>query len=951
MKKNSDFQGMRWFKCDLHVHTPEDSAHWLDPNQKILSPRDEKEIQEKASCFLKRCHELELECIAVVDHNFSSERDSRLWFLTHLIQQNKSVAQSKRKSPITIFPGFELDIGYHLLCIFKPVNKAKNLRSINDTLTGMGLGCDKRFDKGKPNRPMINGRCWSLREVLDKVQNELGGIVIAAHAFGNDGICKGTANISDFVENGNLYAVEVNKWPFDSRTQDILKDTNRDWKRKAPFYRQPAAIMGSDGKSLLNADGSNNIGCRFSWIKMSNPSIESLRQAFLDPESRIWLEPLPPKIRHTHIQQIAIQNTKFLADQTIVLSPHLNCLIGGRGSGKSMLFESMRLGLRGEMSFKDMAETDHVAMRQIHRLRGTFTPDTRISLRVFHHDLEDCFEVDGSNSPARVESREVMDAATVFRGLDYLIFSQAQITQLAEQKSLLLDFIDNLATDRIDQYRNQAREIIEQLKAARQLDEKIRRLNNDCVGLKQEVEDLERQLSAQTNVQQELKNHRAAQEAQRYIQKIIKKAREKQSHLAEIAEDLAAEPPPLGSRVETYPHSDFFKTAEEQIAQAYQDLAQTLKNEADRLMASVEKATSGHRQWPKVQQSIEKAEKDFQTACQEKGLTEEEAEKLRETEQRYRGKKAVYQAKYAQWDQAVKRRVDIKQLLKELSQCWRAETQTRQIVLDEISDSETMPKTQYGQPIVRPELHFSASRAFFLKQWGELSPPRNTKGGRVWDGNGRDGDGKNIGDAVFDVFLRDQDNNDREIGNPVQWLEIFWDEEQRWDDFLLEHKAVIRDVRQKHPDKWFELMVSRIPDTADLTLLRSNGEAAGSFQKNELSTGQKNTAILSLLLARGTGPVLIDQPEDELDSEFLYKELVPMFRRAKRTRQLIIVTHNANIPVNADAELIYALRAEGGKGVCRTQGGLDQLEVVRAVLDIMEGSKEAFQKRREKYHF
>jgi len=121
--------------------------------------------------------------------------------------------------------------------------------------------------------------------------------------------------------------------------------------------------------------------------------------------------------------------------------------------------------------------------------------------------------------------------------------------------------------------------------------------------------------------------------------------------------------------------------------------------------------------------------------------------------------------------------------------------------------------------------------------------------------------------------------------------------------------------------------------------------------KGDLSTGQKNTAILSLLLALGNGPVLIDQPEDELDSQFLFRELVPMFRKSKMRRQLIIVTHNANIPVNADAELVYALEARGGRGVCKAQGGLDMKEVTKEVLEIMEGSEEAFRRRKEKYHF
>ena len=105
------------------------------------------------------------------------------------------------------------------------------------------------------------------------------------------------------------------------------------------------------------------------------------------------------------------------------------------------------------------------------------------------------------------------------------------------------------------------------------------------------------------------------------------------------------------------------------------------------------------------------------------------------------------------------------------------------------------------------------------------------------------------------------------------------------------------------------------------------------------------------MLARGEGPIVIDQPEDELDSSFIYRTLVRDLRAAKSKRQLIVATHNANLPVNADAEQIYALEARAGRGVARAQGGLDRKHVAEAVLDIMEGSEQAFKQRSEKYHF
>ena len=109
--------------------------------------------------------------------------------------------------------------------------------------------------------------------------------------------------------------------------------------------------------------------------------------------------------------------------------------------------------------------------------------------------------------------------------------------------------------------------------------------------------------------------------------------------------------------------------------------------------------------------------------------------------------------------------------------------------------------------------------------------------------------------------------------------------------------------------------------------------------------------MLSLLLADGNAPIVVDQPEDELDSDFIFNELVPVVRACKGNRQIVFVTHNANLPVNADADLVYALEFRGGKGRPLAVGGLDLPDVSKAVLNIMEGSRDAFERRREKYHF
>jgi hypothetical protein len=946
MNRSPDFQGLRWYKCDLHMHTPADSRHWRG---RALGDDPDRAAED----YIRRCYECGLEVIAITDHNFASKS-----FLPRLSGAIKQLSAEYGYS-IVLFPGFEINAdvgrGMHVLALFEP---RSDFEEIDHALTNCGVPMPRQKVDGI-HQPSTK-RLPDIIKVVQKpdANGYYTGIVICPHPtetgiFDND-------RISEWLQqhewkNPALFAVEVPK-PITQLSHGWQclfgngHSCREDWKRP----RSMAAVMSSDAKAFTQEeDADNYIGRRFCWIKMSVPSIESLRQAFLDPESRICLESKPLKVTHTHVQSIEVTGTKFLRDQTVVLSPHLNCLIGGRGSGKSMLFESMRLGLRGEMAFKDISEKDHVAARQVKRLRGTFQKDTIVTLKVFHDDLEDVFVVDNPVMAARIENREADDPLTVFRRLGALIFSQEEITQLAGEQKSLLDFIDGLARDRIEKHRNRAQEIIDRLKAARQIDEKIQRLDGELVALKQEAEELGRQLAAKTTVQEELKRHRAAQVAKRYLDGLTTKAEDTKERLIVLAEELETEPPPLGSRVESFPNADFFRQAEEKVAAAYQQLAQTIKASVVELLTSIEAATSKHADWPNVHKAIEQAEKDFHAACDAEGLTTDEAEKLRETEQQHRVKQAAYQAKQVERDQAAKQQPDIKKLLEELTQCWLAEKETRQEILDEITGSDTMPRTEGGAAIVKTSLTFAGDRESFLKLWGELSPARNTKVGRLWDRYSRDGAEDNIGDKLFDAFLDVFENseNSKEAGNPVQWLEVNWDNEQGLPLIVREYRRDIDRVREEKSDKWFELLLTRIPDAADLILLRTDGSAAGSFQQDDLSTGQKNTAILSLLLARGHGPVLIDQPEDELDSEFLFRELVPMFRKAKKQRQLIIVTHNANIPVNADAELVYALKAEGGRGLCRTQGGLDRPDVTRAVLDIMEGSEEAFRRRKEKYHF
>ena len=128
------------------------------------------------------------------------------------------------------------------------------------------------------------------------------------------------------------------------------------------------------------------------------------------------------------------------------------------------------------------------------------------------------------------------------------------------------------------------------------------------------------------------------------------------------------------------------------------------------------------------------------------------------------------------------------------------------------------------------------------------------------------------------------------------------------------------------------------------------------FKDNrQISMGQNAVALLLLILNAAysmsdTRPLLMDQPEDDLDNSYIYSTLVREFRMSKQKRQVIISTHNPNIPVAADAESILVLRFNGIHGYLSECGAIDSQSTANAVLEIMEGGHEAIKRRMDKYN-
>lgn len=940
---SSHYKGMRWFKCDLHMHTPADSLHWQ--GERLIKGQEEKAARE----FAQACHEAGLDVVGITDHNFLSRE-----FIPFLKRAFNEI-ERQHGHRITLFPGFEFEAdvgkGMHVLCLFEP---SAELKEIDHLLTECGVTLPRVDNK------VLKKSSKRLPDILNIIQKPRGdvsrqGIVIVPHVFG-DSLFDGD-RISEWLQqeefcNPDLLAVEVPK-PISQMSLEFQKlfrsseDCLRAWKRIRPI----ATLMSSDAKKLIERDSDkrpvpNSIGYRYTWIKMSEPSIESLRQAFLDHESRIILpedvaSDIDPayKISLARIQSISIKGVAFLADQEVHFSPNMNCIIGGRGSGKSTLLEYLRV-LMGKDEGPDI---DDGTNKRIERIKRTLEePGAEVTLRwISAEGVEDT--IVWRAGQLTVAERELIDPATFFAQLPIRFFSQQQLNRLTEstaengrgkQAQRLLELIDGFVKSDLIALEAQEREIKRDLEESHSRIHQAEVLEEDYMRLQQEHQELELQWKARSEIQDEARHHQHLRLEQQYIDDVHSVLTNRFQEVADVSQEIFEEH--VEFKEENAPHATWFRDLDEKIKGAKERFAQTIQQSVEDFSNEIKGYIQADADWPAIQHELQQADERFQQACQEKGLSPDDVGRLQEIE---RQKSAKYKEMTQLRTHIGSLREDAgdsEEKLGALQRVWQEQYQRRKEAADVANE---LGLGVSRAPFIKVTVAYQQDWQDFLKAWIGFAPADGrTRLGRNWE---------DIGRKLYCKF------SDRE-GRASPWgilQELFYSEKRLERSDLEDYMADLSSHIWDNQERWAQLRRTRVRDSVDMILYRTDGSVAGSISKGSLSDGQRNTAALALLLAQGGGPLVIDQPEDDIDSNFLFSELIPMLRKVKNKHQLIMAASNANLPVNGDSELVYAFETREGRGEVRAEGGLDQDTVTQAVLDIMEGTEEAFRRRHEKYHF
>jgi ABC-type lipoprotein export system ATPase subunit len=940
----SSYKGARWWKCDLQMQTPL-SPHWREDETKLSQTDSEERKKEVASLYLQRCHEVGLDVIAITDHNFAPNANQS--FISYLVDANREVAEALRRPMLHILPGFEIEAhigrGSHVLAVFE---RDTELTIVDSKLSSLGLAVGARYQGGNPCQTQTR-----LQAILDEVQGDkrVPGLVIAAHPqdtgiFDND-------RVADWLQqaeykNIDLLALEIPK-SFEQLSRGWQKllgngeDCHADWRR----IRKIACVMSSDCYRLRTTDEDphNFVGYRYTWIKMSAPTINAMRQAFLDPDSRIAFGPHSPDElrRHARIRSISIYEASYLENQKVDLAPGLTCIIGGRGTGKSTFLEYTRLALNKA----DEPQSGTNAANQVVRAKQTLSPSSKVRLEWDGAGgTEDTFEILGNRLTSAVVSREVLDQGTVFKKLGVQIFSQRQINDAGHPDQIFKIIESILGSDLLIAI--EAEEpILSSLLLLFEKGELWQQANKKLLTIEQEMQDLQRQLDTRAAVKEEAEQYRVAKEVETYLSDAEAIITEVNGRIEEVSQETETCFNGLPEIKEDWPETDIVREISRRLLELSKETAQQMRA----LMTTFNgKGIEGLVTNPQVmvlRELLEGKKQNFLNACEEKGITPDDVAQIKELDSTLRSKSLQREEKRREVERLKEEFTGLLPQITALEECWHNQFVTRKTAIQRLVDAVNDAAREIsGQTrLLDFEVRFQGQESDFEKRFWNIPPDGRTSLGRCWS---------KLGNAIHSSFVA-QNSKKRIWAFIKEWMDgeevIGLREYEDCRDDLANH------LRVERAADWKERRVMRLADFVDFTLYRQDRvggeEIAGKLSEGKLSDGQRNTVVLALLLVKNDGPILIDQPEDDIDSDFIFKYLVPVLRDRKDHRQIILVSHNPNIVVNGDADLVYALEFSGGKGRLRAQGGLDVLAVHDAVLDIMEGSEDAFRKRREKYGF
>lgn len=917
-----EYVGARWFKCDFHLHTPASLCF--------------KDKQVTAENWVQTCLDQQLDCVAVTDHNTNGWIDA--------------IKEAAQETSLTVFPGVELTCDtckVHLLIIF---DTEKTGQDVYDFL----IRCGIKHEDFSSSEAYCKLSCL---EVID-LANEAGALVIPAHIDEFNGLgLLSKKTIKDFFSRKEILAAQfVNPEFKDSslivndsfaqsynerygrREGEIGLDQIKNYKQcvQEAIQKRITLVSFSDNPDSEEPSkhGLSGIGKRYTWLKMDQqPTLESVRQSLMiservkncfDSVSNPYSEP------SLWIKSISVKGStlnKANDTFTIEFSPQLNTIIGGRGSGKSSVFRFLRGAFQKVNDIKSLPEIrdEQDYFFQIKQDdRGVLKEETEVHVELVRDGIlhKVVYSFKEKRRVFRYNDgnwKEVTDKGYI-EFFPFEQYTQKQIFAVAKNTNALRELIDS-GSEEIAQLKREREKLAQeyvsvykQLKTAKGYLPSIDLLDTEIKDLRQKIENL--------------KSSNITEIAQR--QALFIKSHDKIETYFEIIQEKLKRLVD-SSKQNVFPEIDLMEFESDYQEEINSFLA-PLKTASVELAAQIEQSATIILD--QVKHTYERVQ---ETSFEKDRVTHNVVYENKKKELQDRGIDDIHN--YQVFMEKLKAKEDERKGLAD-------------IVLQ-------IPQLNHKLEIIRQSLYDRREEVSLKRQ--QIVNDLSTNKVRIDVIKKADG-------KKFEIQFREIIQRDKGYDSAFSIIKSICFP-QKPTDFKMAYQQILDDVYAIKKgaesklgfDGWFARMVRElddeqvakletlIPDDQIDVLYKPNGSS--NFRSIvSASAGQKTTAVLTYILSRSYMPLLLDQPEDDLDNRLVCDLVVEKIKQIKENRQVIVITHNANIPVIGDAEYIVSMDSNSKYLKIHTKGMLERSDVKREICEIMEGGEDAFKLRALRYN-
>lgn len=808
----------------------------------------------------------------------------------------KALRASAKKKGIGLLPGVEVSVndganGIHTLVIFSDAWLANGQDHINPFLTVAFEG------KTPAQYEQENGRSsLSLIETIKKLEGyHRDFVLVFAHVEQNSGIWVE-------LDGGRIEELGRNEF-FRRRCLGFQKVRTHDGAGKDKPSRTklqgwlqnwyPAEVEGSDPKAI------DQIGQgKACFLKLGELSFDALKFALGDPDSRV-AKAIPTRTA-SHIRSIHFDGG-ILNGQTLHFSPELNTLIGIRGSGKSSILEALRYVLdipRGDKALDTKYKDDLI--------KHTLGSGGKITLTA-----HDTFGQEFTVSRIFREAPNVYAAGKLQPGVSIretvlrrpIYFGQKDLSSTGE--GFETDLVEKLVGEKLRPLRG---DIEAQRQRVRDAVARFQKLSTTA----EQKRDYESQLADAKFRLKKFEEYGVADKLKKRVgfqqdAAALKRIREQvesfitglSTFIAEHEDDLRNAPSYTSTQ-----RPDFFAAYYAEYARVIEQLEKLKRVEIDTSAIAgnlVVKQVEFDEARKGLQEEFAQIERQLAEELKQTGVAAIQPDDFLQQQQRKTKAEQMLEALTKQESQKVSIHNALLEEIDKLNELWLREFNAIKQELDRVNANHTA---------LQIDAEFKGDKESSIGFMQQLF-----RGSNIREATLR---AVMVDYADFGGLFRDFDRAKAKAGSTPDIFESMF--MQNLADFIT----------------W------QVPSRF---VIRYRGK-----ELKHHSLGQRASAlILYVLSQRQNDVIIIDQPEDDLDNQTIYDDVIKLIREMKPFTQFIFATHNANFPVLGDAEQVHACRYQD-ENVLVSSGSIDARPVQEAIINIMEGGEEAFNKRKEVYN-